>query len=53
MIGDALQDVIAAQENGTRSIAVRTGVTSAGALEACNPDCILDDLTRLDLDNLN
>jgi phosphoglycolate phosphatase len=48
MVGDAPQDVIAAQENGIRSIAVRTGITPAGDLEACNPDIILDDLTALE-----
>jgi phosphoglycolate phosphatase len=50
LIGDAPQDVIAAQENGIRSIAVRTGITPTGDLEVCHPDCILDDLTQLDFD---
>jgi len=49
LVGDAPQDVRAAQENGIRSIAVRTGVTPAGELEACGPDCIYDDLTEFDL----
>jgi phosphoglycolate phosphatase-like HAD superfamily hydrolase len=49
LIGDAPQDVRAAQENGIRSIAVRTGITPPGDLEACLPDLLLDDLTRLDL----
>lgn len=49
LIGDAPQDVRAAQENGIQSVAVRTGITPAGDLEACRPDHILDDLTRLDL----
>jgi phosphoglycolate phosphatase len=49
LIGDAPQDVIAAHENGIRAIAVRTGVTPAGELEACNPHYLLDDLTRLDI----
>jgi len=49
LIGDAPQDVIAAKENSIRSIAVRTGVTPPGDLEACHPDHLLDDLTRLDL----
>ena len=48
LIGDAPQDVRAAQENGIRSIAVRTGITPPGELEACQPDLILDDLTCLD-----
>ncbi len=46
LIGDAPQDVRAAQENGIVSIAVRTGVTPPGDLEACRPDYLLDDLTQ-------
>ncbi len=49
LIGDAPQDIRAAQENGIQSIAVRTGVTPPGELEACGPDHLLEDLTRLDL----
>jgi len=49
LVGDAPQDVRAAQENGIRSIAVRTGITPPGDLEACFPDVLLDDLTWLDL----
>ena len=49
LIGDAPQDVRAAQENGIRSIAVRTGVTPPSDLEACRPDHLYDDLTQLDL----
>jgi len=48
LIGDAPQDVIAAKENGIRSIAVRTGITPPHELEATAPDIILDDLTCLD-----
>ena len=48
-IGDAPQDIRAAQENGIQSISVRTGVTPEGHLEACNPDFLLPDLTHLDL----
>jgi phosphoglycolate phosphatase-like HAD superfamily hydrolase len=48
LIGDAPQDVIAALDNGILSIAVRTGVTPAGELEALGPHCVLDDLTCLD-----
>jgi phosphoglycolate phosphatase len=47
LVGDAPQDVIAAKENGIRSIAVRTGITPAGDLEACVPDLLLEDLTYL------
>lgn len=48
LIGDAPQDIIAAGENGIKSIAVRTGITPPGDLEACHPDYLLDDLTQLD-----
>ncbi|MDQ1474744.1 MAG: phosphoglycolate phosphatase [Bryobacterales bacterium] len=47
LIGDAPQDVRAAQENRIQSIAVRTGITPPGDLEACRPDYLLDDLTQL------
>jgi phosphoglycolate phosphatase-like HAD superfamily hydrolase len=47
LIGDAPQDVHAARENGILSIAVRTGVTPGGDLEAAAPDLIFDDLTSL------
>jgi phosphoglycolate phosphatase len=49
LIGDAMQDVVAAHENAIRSIAVRTGITPAEELEGAAPDLILDDLTGLDL----
>jgi phosphoglycolate phosphatase len=49
LIGDATQDVIAARENGIRSIAVRTGITPPQELESSAPDLLLDDLTQLDL----
>ena len=48
LIGDATQDVLAARENGIRSIAVRTGITPPEDLEASAPDLLLDDLTQLD-----
>jgi phosphoglycolate phosphatase len=48
LIGDATQDVVAARENGIRSIAVRTGITPPEDLEASAPDLLLDDLTHLD-----
>jgi phosphoglycolate phosphatase-like HAD superfamily hydrolase len=48
LIGDAVNDVLAAQYAEIQSIAVRTGVTLAGELEAASPDVLLDDLTRLD-----
>jgi len=49
LVGDAPQDIIAAKENGIRSIGVRTGITPAGELEVCCPDHLLDDLTQFDL----
>ncbi len=49
LVGDAPQDVIAARENGIRSITVRTGVSSAHELEELYPDVLIDDLTCLDL----
>jgi phosphoglycolate phosphatase-like HAD superfamily hydrolase len=49
LIGDATQDVLAARENGIRSIAVRTGITPPEDLEACRPDLLIDDLTQLDI----
>lgn len=49
LIGDAVQDVIAARENGVRSIAVRTGITPPEDLESSAPDILIDDLTHLDL----
>ena len=52
LIGDAVQDVIAARENGVRSIAVRTGITPAEDLEASTPDLLLDDLTHLDFSTI-
>ena len=47
LIGDAVQDVAAAHENGIRAIAVRTGITPPEDLEASAPDLLLDDLTYL------
>jgi phosphoglycolate phosphatase len=52
LIGDATQDVLAARENGIRSIAVRTGITPPEELERSAPDLLIDDLTHLDLSNI-
>ena len=49
LIGDAASDVRAAKYAGVQSIAVRTGISPAGELEAEEPDFLLDDLTGLDL----
>jgi phosphoglycolate phosphatase-like HAD superfamily hydrolase len=48
LVGDAPQDILAAKQNGIRSIAVRTGITPPGDLESCAPDYLLDDLTGFD-----
>jgi len=48
LIGDAVQDVEAARENGIRAIAVRTGITPPEELERSAPDLLLDDLTQFD-----
>jgi len=50
LVGDAVQDVQAARENGIRAIAVRTGITPPEDLEAARPDLLLEDLTQLELD---
>jgi phosphoglycolate phosphatase-like HAD superfamily hydrolase len=52
LIGDATQDVLAARENGIRSIAVRTGITPPEDLIASAPDILIDDLTQLDLSKI-
>jgi phosphoglycolate phosphatase-like HAD superfamily hydrolase len=49
LIGDAPQDIIAARENGIRSISVRTGITPVADLEAERPDVFLRDLRELRL----
>jgi phosphoglycolate phosphatase-like HAD superfamily hydrolase len=49
LIGDAPTDVLAARRNRIRSIAVKTGVTPPGELEACQPDFLLRNLWDLRL----
>lgn len=49
LVGDAPQDIQAARESGAFAIAVRTGITPPGELEAGAPDMLLEDLTFLDL----
>jgi phosphoglycolate phosphatase len=49
LIGDAPQDIIAARENGIRSISVQTGITPVAELEAERPDVFLKDLRSLRL----
>jgi len=47
-IGDAPADILAAQANGIRSIAVATGLVSREELRSYAPDLLLDDLRGLD-----
>lgn len=49
LVGDAPQDIIAARQNGIRSISVRTGITPVADLEAERPDFLLTDLRALRL----
>jgi phosphoglycolate phosphatase-like HAD superfamily hydrolase len=49
LIGDAPQDIIAARENGIRSISVQTGITPVEDLVAEKPDILLPDLRALRL----
>jgi phosphoglycolate phosphatase-like HAD superfamily hydrolase len=49
LVGDAPADILAARQNGIRSIAVQTGITPPGELAAQNPDVLLKDLRALRL----
>jgi phosphoglycolate phosphatase-like HAD superfamily hydrolase len=49
LVGDSPNDVIAARTAGIRSIAVRTGITPPGGLEALRPDVLLRNLRDLRL----
>jgi phosphoglycolate phosphatase len=49
LIGDAPSDIIAAQRNGIRSIAVHTGISTRDDLLAYSPDVLLEDLQGLTL----
>jgi phosphoglycolate phosphatase-like HAD superfamily hydrolase len=49
LIGDAPQDILAARANRVRAIAVRTGITPDGELEALATDQLLRDLRELRL----
>jgi phosphoglycolate phosphatase len=46
LVGDAPSDIIAAQRNGIRSIAVHTGISTRDDLLAYAPDLLLKDLRR-------
>jgi phosphoglycolate phosphatase-like HAD superfamily hydrolase len=47
LIGDAPADILAAQANHIRAIAVATGLTSAQELRSLQPDFLLKDLRAL------
>jgi phosphoglycolate phosphatase len=49
LIGDAPADILAAQANGVRSIAVATGIVSREKLREHSPDLLLEDLRELEL----
>ncbi|HTT60724.1 MAG TPA: HAD family hydrolase [Bryobacteraceae bacterium] len=52
LVGDAPSDIIAAQRNGIRSIAVHTGISTRDELLAYAPDVLLADLRGLTLDSI-
>jgi len=47
LIGDAPSDIIAAQRNGIRVVAVHTGVSTRDDLQAYAPDILIEDLRAL------
>jgi phosphoglycolate phosphatase-like HAD superfamily hydrolase len=49
LVGDAPSDIIAAQRNGIRSVAVHTGISTRDDLLAYAPDVLLEDLRGLTL----
>jgi phosphoglycolate phosphatase len=52
LVGDAPSDIIAAQRNGIRSIAVHTGISTRDDLLVYAPDVLLEDLRGLTLERL-
>lgn len=52
LVGDAPSDILAAQGNGIRSIAVQTGISPREELLAYAPDVLLEDLRGLTLDTI-
>jgi phosphoglycolate phosphatase len=52
LIGDAPSDILAAKENGIRSISVATGISTRDELEMFQPDVLIDDLRQLTWDLL-
>jgi phosphoglycolate phosphatase len=52
LVGDAPSDIVAAQRNGIRAIAVHTGISSRNDLLAYAPDLLLEDLRGLTLERI-
>ncbi len=52
LIGDHPNDILAAQANGIRAVAVATGLEPREALAAYQPDLLLADLRSISLDQL-
>ena len=52
LVGDAPSDIIAAQRNGIRAIAVHTGISTRDDLLAYAPDLLLEDLRGLTLSTI-
>jgi phosphoglycolate phosphatase-like HAD superfamily hydrolase len=50
LVGDSPSDIVAAQRNRIRSIAVHTGISTREDLLAYQPDLVLQDLRGLTLD---
>jgi phosphoglycolate phosphatase-like HAD superfamily hydrolase len=48
IIGDSIYDIVCAQENYMRCLAVSTGKTSKEKLAASNPEFLVDDLSDLE-----
>jgi phosphoglycolate phosphatase len=52
VIGDTPLDVECARAIEARVLAVATGNYTRAQLEACSPDCIVDDLDRISVSEL-
>lgn len=52
LVGDAPADILAAQANGIRVVAVKTGLSTHEELAQLSPDLLLENLTHLTLEEL-
>ncbi|MBX9601578.1 MAG: haloacid dehalogenase-like hydrolase [Bryobacteraceae bacterium] len=52
LIGDHVNDILAAKANGVRAVAVATGVLGAGELQAHQPHLVVDTMRELSVDRL-